>query len=294
MTKSCRGAAAEVGLLCLLWALPFGEGCSLAPGVEGYPAIRAACENELPMLPESDASLGDVSAGCSDAIGRAFALDWESFGDSPHAFSEATSPAEVIVGGLILLIGSGGSTVNEAMAAGPPPALEDRLWEHIGALALADDDDASSLWYSATSSRIEMIRYDPYIDAQMAYYADGTIRVGDVTNAIDDGAESDVIDVGGHMSIVEAAIVLFHESTHEFYPGHGSCATARQSCDPTPDGAYGAAAFWGGLWVSSHHSALPDSVCSVATGVVFDECAHVDDTTGYLPCGTSGELCYTD
>lgn len=120
--------------------------------------------------------LQPVSQACAEAMGEAIAMDWESFDETPRAFTTAVTPAEIVIGGALVAAGTQGFTVGAALdeqapatmaAAGAPfdpLAVEGvRLVRHDGALeetctALAAGEGAEV--YDAAVSMTDQLPLD--------------------------------------------------------------------------------------------------------------------------------------
>mgnify|MGYP001617614992 CR=1 FL=1 len=219
-----------------------------------------------------------ITATCATTVGRLFRFDWDSFGESPRAFADPVTPAEVVIAGVVIASGVQGRTVADITAKGAPADL--RLWlrQSAGRAGGADDDDAGATWFEFVSAALHEVQYTGS-DGYLMSYHDKSANVGSL------GATDDEPWV--HVSAISVASTLVHEAAHDHYGSHlTDCLVGSNyvPCDYTEDGAVGAGAWWTWNWLAGNGSRLEwQSESSLNSEVEFD-CARIVDPTGFPPC----------
>ena len=259
----------------------------------GYAEVYEACEVVARDAP-SNYSDGRfwiaVPAECGSILGDAFGLDWASFGLEPRDFHEAGAAADLVIGGLLMVIADNNVDLEETVGAGAPPMLADELARVSSELGLDDATDAGELWFGFMQGAIWRIEYEPSLGHAMAYSrADGLVLVGDIKDAIEpEGfSEEGGIWIQNPLEVLEVAGLLVHEASHAIYHGHVECtgdSLASSSCDATNDGAYGAGAWWTHLWLLDNLDGMDPSTCIEAAFAADDWCEHINEVGDWPAC----------
>ncbi len=227
--------------------------------------------------------LQPVSQACAEAMGEAIAMDWESFDETPRAFTTAVTPAEIVIGGALVAAGTQGFTVGAALDEQAPATMTARLERFRGLDDLVDDDDAGLLWAPFLADAVDEVHYTGSADYVMRY-SEGRIDVGDL-----DGEEDVGLSAGAEAVLVpQAASFLVHEASHSFYAGHGSCEPLETTpyvwCDDTSDGAYGVGAWWLWTWLGANADRLDEFHCREAQHALYEQCQRIVDVAGFAAC----------
>ncbi len=254
-----------------------------------YQDLLAVCSldgdlaERSPLTPAGD--FWGVDRDCAEAVGETFQIDWESFGEQPETFTDATTPAELVVGGLLLVLGYQGNEVAEAMREAAPEGLLDRFVRLLDKYDLDGSEDAGEIWYQLLSNSIDELRYAPDIDAVMSY-SNGLVRIGDIT-----GENGLLGSPAMSLTVVQVAGSLVHEAAHDFFPGHVECGEATSGfvdeddqCDLDREGAYGTQAWWLHDWTLMANPWLESQVISDGSWALFISCARIVERCGFEPC----------
>lgn len=265
-----------------------------------YSEVYDACETVARDAPSnySDGRFYDaIPAECGIALGDAFGLDWVSFGLEPREFHECGAPADLVIGGLLMVVGDNNVDIEETLDASAPPALADELAVVSSELGLDDATDSGELWFGFLQRAIWRIEYEPSLGHAMAYSrAEGLVLVGDIKDQIppEGFSEEGGIWIQNPLEVLEVAGLLVHEASHAIYHGHVECTAdsfASSSCDATNDGAYGAGAWWTYLWLLNNLDDMDRSTCTEAAFAADDWCEHINEIDDWPACGLS-EQCW--
>lgn len=245
--------------------------------------IQQSCgfEEEPLLLPNGTVQL---SKTCATALASLVGLKWSSFQDEAHAVESPASVIDSVVGGLYLLIGPGGGTIEEALVQEAPmefsKALMDIMEEPSGP---TPDDDIGRLWYELLNRHVDTLKYDSSIDS-IAAYQNNTIFIGADSGLIEPDGTS-ILDEEFH-SFFRSAVTLAHETSHFLYnKEHVVCIdTGEPDCDDNSDGAYGVGSWWGYQWVERNHTLLNYDVCFDGVQAVYYSCEAINNDTGWEFC----------
>jgi len=235
------------------------------------------------LTPAGD--LWGVAPECADAVGETFEIDWDSFGEEPDSFTDATTPAELVVAGFLAVLGHQDIAVDETTRDGAPEVLLTRFDDLQSKYGFAESQDAGALWYQLLTAEIDQVVYNPEIEAIMSYGA-GRVNVGDITDALDPPGSP-----AQSFTIVEVAGFLIHEAAHGLHGGHIECGEAAgpfldedSNCDANAEGAYGVQAWWLYDWTRSNGKWLEEGVCWGSTRALADACMCIIERDDYEAC----------
>lgn len=240
-----------------------------ARAVCGYADLE---DDEFPFS-GGDAFVG-VSERCAEALGDAIGLDWDSFGDEPHAFVEVTTSAELVVGGVAVLVAYG-----NALEVAEHAPLADELDQVRSELGGEGGALPEEVWFAFVQKWVTVVRFSPGLDKTMTRSPDdGVVSV----------AELDELGIGP----VSVALALIHESSHGFLPNHVPCSpTSEYTCDDDPTGAYGAGVIWGYNWLTCNRALLDLGTCITTETTIRNQCGHIAGRDAFTPCGYDVNYC---
>lgn len=256
----------------------------LVPAVS-FAALSAACGTvtspHTRCLAASGGPESVIDAGCAATAGTALGLDWDSFGEIPHEFEQATSTAELLVASTLLIAGVSGMQVGTLLAdADMPTALGAELARKQELAGIADTADAGELWYQHLATAIQTTVSDPSLsdDGAVMTFGDGTVSVEDFG------------EWQGYPTPPTAALsvagTLIHEASHDYATSHVPCSDdeAIPACDATSEGTFGAASWWLHTWLQTNFVHLDEWTCGDALLGLFNECAGILAKDGYAAC----------
>ena len=229
--------------------------------------------------------VGEISADCSDVVGRVIGLDWASFSAEPHAFSIGeNTTAEFVIAGALVDFATDKPTISDLLEGEPPLAFGDEMRKLSPRYDLAESDAAGLLWFALLRERIDEVHLDEDLESPM-FYNRGAVSVRDLANADP--------DYYWETSPIYAAGVLVHEASHGFLHGHVACVTGPPACDIDIEGANGAEAWWRYRWLTQFRRHLDQDACEREVEPLDVSCRGIsaDMRTEFEACIRRDELC---
>jgi len=220
-----------------------------------------------------------VDHTCAEAIGQVFGIDWVSFDEQPDTFTDASTPAELVIAGFVAVLGANGMSVKTTRSEGIPGGLDGELERLAERWEIPMSGDAGEVWFRVLATHIDKVRYDPLIDAAMSYRS-SVVTIGDVADEYESG-----ITPRTPSPPVEVASSLVHEAAHGFLTSHVDCENGEENaCDDDAEGAFGAQTWWLYEWLLINAPDLEWLTCTDGTGVLSLSCARIIDNDDYEPC----------
>ena len=274
--------------LCSLFALLLtvvGVACQPPPS---YDATRRRCglrPDEVAVGTWAAAGGdGPISAACADALAGDFGLDWDSFGEVPHTFSQPTTPAEGLIAALYVgLAADFGSLQDLLDAPGNSPDLTADLAAIAADLGLQGSDPAGPALYVHVALGVHRIQFSPDLDVE-ARIDHGVVQWGS------DAWMQRVDAIGGWA-------LLANEVAHRVQHGHGPCADDPSlfACDASSEGPLGHEA----LVATLYQDALVEKdgdraeACTAARWTRINACGRILDPGHARACQIPPlEACY--
>ena len=284
---SHRGASAALLLLaCNEPAAP----------ITPYDRIAGECTLEAPdggPPVSGEGIVQPITRACATTVGLVYDFDWASFGEEPHAFTTPLTPSEVVIGAMIIVMGTENVPISDTLVDSAPSKLGARLGHFQGESGLAAESDSGRLWSEFLLWAFDDgVTYTGSTSYAMRFYH-GNLGVGDVADLHDDtGLISPTSDP---TDFVVAAGELAHEAGHDDYGGHVACPGAEEDaipeCDDTPEGAYGVGGWWLWQWLIANPGRLESDSCWNAQRRLEDDCGRILDPGDFPPCADVSDLC---
>lgn len=272
----------DPGRLCrVLLPLVYLSGCETTPDSTvqpAYDAFVAACGR--PPEEAVDGKVLALSRECSSALGDRFAVDWDSFEESPHEIPVAATTAELVIGGFYSAAGPGNSTRAAILAPGCPSELGAILMGLADDASLSSDNEGGELWFLFLDQGVSSTRRDASL-ASLMRYDDGAVLIGDLAQEDDENPWT----VGWSAPSVASGLV--HEAAHgSVLEYHVPCeeSAAELECDADPEGAYGVQAWWLYIWLTTNGTAADLGVCVEMVELLDDVCDRILDHREFVPC----------
>ena len=221
-----------------------------------------------------------VDTVCAEQVGMDLHIDWESFGEEPHAVTGPGSVADVVVLGAMMLLAGDFGDLAATRARFERPAWFFAETQSLSAyVAPAFEEDLGAYWYTLVTSRVELTIYDPEL-AYRYQFDDGTLRVNDPPSA-------ESIERGNNgWDMVNVAGTLVHEASHATQTPHVACENPDLAgCDADPEsGVNGTEALFHRSWMQGFSSA-PEEDRIVCYGSWLDEvCRYITNTDDFAAC----------
>lgn len=229
----------------------------------------------------STGTLWEVTERCAERIGDDLGMDWESFGESPHAIvGPPESVADVVLLSAATIIGAD---------LGAPDVLQERLqapewvFPTLFGLPPARDDAGSPMGerlYAYITSRFRSVNHEPGHGLALNYGGGDIVVAGDFDPLL---VEQETYDT------VNRAATLVHEAAHADRAGHIECTPEDDDVDLACDadgesGVTGAEALVYRAWMSA--VALDDwgEAMACASSEFPRTCGKILDWDGFPPC----------
>lgn len=252
--------------------LPLLMGCT---NPASYGHLRSICDvDDAVALPYGeDFAVTPLSTACAGALAGAVGLDWQSFGDSPHAVSGPGRVVNGIVGAQFVFV-----------AADFGPVADLRL-DASGALTRAlldqrkgDDGSAGEFWLDYVSDEIDVVRSGNGDDPVLMQYGMGIVDV-----FVSDNGD-DYVDLYEHPAFLAGALV--HEATHGMGSSHVDCGDGEVACDEDGAGAWGAQIDFVESWLRMNEATVgPNDDFAVRHGISM-ACGRILDVSSLAACAS--------
>lgn len=273
----------RIAKLTIVWTAVLLAGCTSAPERPSYVDLTGVCQSGGSPISE-DGEHFALSEDCVAMLGLGLGIDWDSFGETPHAISDPVTAAERVIAGFALLTDAAGPSSDLLLSEVAPEAVTTVLEPF-----LLDDGSSTGmgeLMYSFYGRHIDSVQYWQTEDFR-GRYDDGRILIGDIAE-----------NYQGLTTAVQAVDLLAHEVFHAVLPPHSLCADGYfrywgDYCDADTNGAFAAGGWVMYVWFVAHFEYL-ESACLDAARTMIYICPQILDSEGFVPCNPSTlmwELC---